>query len=60
MQAEGGASQSREDLGDDDYGDEEGSADIGGDAGDNPFAALASNPNFAVVRQRILQDPTFY
>jgi UV excision repair protein RAD23 len=43
----------------DDYGDEEGSADpmaMGG----NPFAALASNPNFNVIRQRILQDPSFY
>lgn len=37
----------------DDYGDEEGSADFGG-AGGNPFAALASNPNFAMIRQRIL------
>lgn len=43
----------------DDYGDEEGSADIGG-GGANPFAALASNPNFALIRQRILQDPNFY
>lgn len=43
--------------GDDDYGDEEGSGNIG--AG-NPFAALASNPNFALIRQRILQDPNFY
>ena len=41
---------------DDDYG-EEGSADM---AGGNPFAALASNPNFALIRQRILQDPAFY
>ena len=39
------------------YGDEEGSADIGGA---NPFAALAQNPNFALIRQRILQDPNFY
>jgi hypothetical protein len=29
-------------------------------AGANPFAALASNPNFALIRQRILQDPNFY
>jgi hypothetical protein len=36
---------------DDGYGDEEGSADV---AGGNPFAALASNPNFALIRQRIL------
>jgi hypothetical protein len=60
MQAEGGASHGSEDLGEDDYGDEEGSANIGGGAGGNPFAALASNPNFALIRQRILQDPTFY
>lgn len=35
---------------DDDYGgeDEEGSANPG--AGGNPFAALASNPNFALIR----------
>lgn len=50
------------DMGDDeDYGEEEGSANIGGaGAGANPFAALASNPNFALIRQRILQDPNFY
>jgi hypothetical protein len=41
----------------DDYGDEEGSADFGGA---NPFAALAQNPNFGIIRQRILQDPQFY
>jgi UV excision repair protein RAD23 len=29
-------------------------------AGSNPFAALASNPNFGMIRQRILQDPNFY
>ena len=29
-------------------------------AGANPFAALASNPNFGMIRQRILQDPNFY
>jgi hypothetical protein len=50
-----------DDIGDD-YGDEEGSADVGGGAmgAGNPFAALASNPNFALIRQRILQDPAFY
>jgi hypothetical protein len=36
------------DEGDEEYGDEEGSANIG--AGGNPFAALASNPNFALIR----------
>lgn len=50
----------------DEYGDEYG--DEGDDgagagsmpAGANPFAALASNPNFGMIRQRILQDPNFY
>lgn len=50
--AEGG-----EGMEEDGYGDEEGSADM---SGANPFAALASNPNFALIRQRILQDPNFY
>lgn len=46
---------------DDDYGDEEGSgAGAGGGLQGNPFAALAQNPNFAMIRQRILQDPSFY
>lgn len=51
-----------EDFGDDygDEGEEEGSAGVGMPAGANPFAALASNPNFALIRQRILQDPNFY
>ncbi len=48
----------------DDYGDEygeEGEEGAGGmPAGANPFAALASNPNFGMIRQRILQDPNFY
>lgn len=52
-----------EDMGDDygDEGDEEGSS-VGGamPGGANPFAALAQNPNFALIRQRILQDPNFY
>lgn len=49
----------------DDYGEEgeeEGSS-VGGGVGvggANPFAALAQNPNFALIRQRILQDPNFY
>jgi hypothetical protein len=49
--AEGG--EGGDDVGgaEDGYGDEEGSADL---AGGNPFAALASNPNFALIRQRIL------
>lgn len=45
----------------DDYGDEEGSSDpFAGGAGGNPFAALAANPNFNLIRQRMLQDPNFY
>jgi len=48
----------------DDYGDEygeEGEEGAGSmPAGANPFAALASNPNFGMIRQRILQDPNFY
>lgn len=51
-------------AGGDDYGDEygdEGDDGAGGmPAGANPFAALASNPNFGMIRQRILQDPNFY
>ena len=51
-------------AGGDDYGDEygdEGDEGAGGmPAGANPFAALASNPNFGMIRQRILQDPNFY
>lgn len=43
---EGGAG---EDIGEEEYGEEEGSASMGG-AGGNPFAALASNPNFALIR----------
>jgi hypothetical protein len=56
------------DGGEEDYGEEDPSAYSGagagaggaGGAGGNPFAALASNPNFAMIRQRILQDPSFY
>jgi hypothetical protein len=47
---------------DDGYGDEYGGEhdhDMG-DMGDDPFAALASNPNFENIRQRIVQDPAFY
>lgn len=32
----------------------------GGGGGENPLAALAQNANFAMIRQRILQDPSFY
>jgi hypothetical protein len=32
----------------------------GAGGGANPLAALASNPNFAMIRQRILLDPNFY
>lgn len=44
-------------AGGDDYGDEgedEGSSMGGMPGGANPFAALAQNPNFAMIRQRIL------
>jgi hypothetical protein len=49
----------------DDYGEEDEDPSIVGGAGGmpagaNPFAALAQNPNFALIRQRILQDPNFY
>ena len=43
----------------DDYGDAYGDEGEEG-TGANPFAALASNPNFNLIRQRILQDPAFY
>jgi hypothetical protein len=43
-----------DDAGYDDYGDEDPSAVGGGSAGagagGNPFASLASNPNFAMIR----------
>ncbi len=39
---------------DDDYGDEGGAGAGQLPPGANPFAALASNPNFAMIRQRIL------
>ena len=45
----------------DEYGEEggeEGSEPIG--EGGNLFEALAQNPNFALIRQRILTDPAFY
>ena len=43
-------------------GDEEdyGSEDPNMSAANDPFLALAANPNFAMIRQRILQDPNFY
>ena len=54
LPAGGGAAEGGEGAGagEDDYGDEEGSGVGGGGA--NPFAALAQNPNFAMIRQRIL------
>lgn len=45
--AEGGVGEGEEEYGE----EEEGSGSIGGA---NPFAALAQNPNFALIRQRIL------
>lgn len=38
----------------DDYGNEAGLPPAGDGDGGNPFAALANNPNFAAIRQRIL------
>jgi len=35
-------------------------ADSGVDHGGNPLAALAANPNFEQLRQRIVSDPAFY
>jgi hypothetical protein len=56
----GGADASAGDYGDE-YGDEGDDDGAGGfPAGANPFAALASNPNFEMIRQRIRQDPNFY
>lgn len=52
-----------DDGGDDPYGEEDEDPSVGGGsmpAGANPFAALAANPNFGLIRQRILQDPNFY
>ncbi len=40
-----------------DYGDEVGEGNAGGLGG---LEALANNPNFAAIRQRIIQDPNFY
>ena len=47
--------------GDDGYGEEygdEGGEGGFGDGGD--LAALAANPNFEAIRQRITSDPAFY
>jgi len=41
------------------YGDEGGEGGEGGE-GNELFEALASNPNFENIRQRITQDPAFY
>lgn len=46
-----------DDGGDDPYGEEDEDPSVGGGsmpAGANPFAALAQNPNFGLIRQRIL------
>ena len=48
----GAGAPGQEDFGDE-YGDE-GDEDSAMPGGANPFAALASNPNFAMIRQRIL------
>ena len=55
-----GGAEAGADYGDE-YGDEGDDDGAGGfPAGANPFAALASNPNFEMIRQRIRQDPNFY
>jgi hypothetical protein len=51
------------DLGDE--GDDGYEEEYGGEGGDDGFgaddlSALAANPNFEVIRQRITQDPAFY
>jgi UV excision repair protein RAD23 len=63
--AEGGAQEDYDDYGDELEGSGAGAgagagAGVGAGAGANPFAQLASNPSFAMIRQRILQDPNFY
>ena len=55
----GGGAAAGDEYGDE-YGDEGDEGAGGMPAGANPFAALASNPNFGMIRQRILQDPNFY
>lgn len=37
-----------------------GAGGMGGGAGGNPLAELAQNPHFAVIMQRIREDPNFY
>jgi hypothetical protein len=53
-----------EDIGEgDEYGEEGEGGDGDGEMaleGNNLFQALAQNPNFALIRQRILQDQSFY
>jgi hypothetical protein len=47
--------------GDDGYGEEYGDeGGEGGFGGAEDLAALAQNPNFEAIRQRITQDPAFY
>jgi hypothetical protein len=61
--AEGMFEGEYEDVGEgDEYGDEGEGQEEGGIPleGNNLFQALAQNPNFALIRQRILQDQTFY
>ena len=51
LPAGGMGGEGSEAMAEDDYGDEEGSGVGGGaGAGGNPFAALAQNPNFAMIR----------
>jgi hypothetical protein len=57
--AEGMFEGEYEDIGEGDEYGEEGEGDGDGEMaleGNNLFQALAQNPNFALIRQRILQD----
>lgn len=42
----------------DNYGGDMADPDV--DHGANPLAALANNPGFEQIRQRIISDPAFY
>lgn len=48
------------DEGEDGYEDEYGEEGGEGGYGAEDLAALAQNPNFEAIRQRITQDPAFY
>ena len=54
MSGGAGAEQYEDDYGEEDIGGGGVGAGAGAGAGGNPFAALANNPGFAMIRQRIL------